>query len=224
MGGGFYFDYLWKVREINPPVNETTSFQRYGLRTNEVASGICYQALYDSRSNQINPQGVTYINLRYKTNYQALGSTHNWTAALIDLHKYVHLPGKSKNILAFWNYNWFSLSGNTPYLLLPSTGWDDFYNTGRGYLQGRFRGKNMSYLEAEYRFQILKNGLLGGVCFANAQTFAHKLSDSYKTVIPGGGIGLRLKLNKHSNTNLSIDYGWGNGGSRGFFVNLGEVF
>jgi len=29
--------------------------------------------------------------------------------------------------------------------------------------------------------------------------------------------GLRLKLNKHSNTNLAIDYAVGMNGSRGFF-------
>jgi hypothetical protein len=31
-------------------------------------------------------------------------------------------------------------------------------------------------------------------------------------------------MNKESSTNLSIDYGFGINGSRGFFVNLGEVF
>jgi hypothetical protein len=35
---------------------------------------------------------------------------------------------------------------------------------------------------------------------------------------------MRIKLVKHSSTNLCIDYGFGKDGSRGFFVNLGEVF
>jgi len=43
-------------------------------------------------------------------------------------------------------------------------------------------------------------------------------------ISPGYGAGLRIKLNKFSRTNVAIDYGFGAGGSRGFFVNLGEVF
>jgi hypothetical protein len=42
--------------------------------------------------------------------------------------------------------------------------------------------------------------------------------------LPGYGAGIRIKLSKHSNTNVAIDYGIGQGGSRGIFMNLGEVF
>ena len=38
------------------------------------------------------------------------------------------------------------------------------------------------------------------------------------------GLVCEYKVNKHSNLNLAIDYGIGIGGSRGVFVNLGEVF
>jgi hypothetical protein len=37
-------------------------------------------------------------------------------------------------------------------------------------------------------------------------------------------MGLRIKFNKHSKANLCIDYAWGQDGSKGFFVNMGEVF
>ena len=43
-------------------------------------------------------------------------------------------------------------------------------------------------------------------------------------IAPAGGLGLRVKLNKYSRTNIAIDYGWGRQGSHGFFVNLGEAF
>jgi hypothetical protein len=109
-------------------------------------------------------------------------------------------------------------------LLLPSTGWDDPFNTGRGYIQGRYRGRNMFYLEAEYRFDILRNGFLGGVVFANAQSFSNVTYSELTTIAPGWGGGLRIKLNKESGSNLCIDYGFGLNGSRGFFVNLNEVF
>ena len=78
--------------------------------------------------------------------------------------------------------------------------------------------------EGEYRFDILRNGLLGGVVFCNAESVPDYPYSSFDVIHVGKGIGLRIKLNKYSDTNLCIDYGWGDGGSRGFFFNVGEVF
>lgn len=221
-GLGYYFDYFWNVREVDPPSGEVTSFQRYGLTKTEKASGIAFRTLYDSRTNQINPSGGMFINVAFRPNFTWMGSDNNWQSLLVDARKYIHLH--SGNVLALWSFNWVTTGGKPPYLLLPSTGWDDSYNTGRGYIQGRYRGNNMFYLEAEYRFRITSNGLLGAVLFANAESFSKEISAAYNTVAPGFGTGLRLKLNKHSGANLCLDYGFGADGSKGFFVNLGEVF
>jgi len=224
-GIGYYYDYFWNVRQVNPPAGVVTSFQRYGLTNTVTASGIAFRLLYDSRINQINPTHGWYSNIVYRPNFTFMGSDNNWQSLLIELRKYVHFPGSSKNVLAFWSYNWLTVGGKPPYLLLPSTGWDDFYNTGRGYVQGRYRGKNMLYLESEYRFGITNNGLIGGVVFANAESFPKSISQELNpTIAPAMGAGLRLKLNKYSKTNLCIDYGIGIQGSHGVAVNLGEVF
>jgi len=82
----------------------------------------------------------------------------------------------------------------------------------------------MLYLEGEYRFGITKNGLLGGVLFTNAQSYSEFKTNRFEKVAPAVGTGLRVKVNKHSNTNVCIDYATGLYGSRGVFVNLGEVF
>jgi hypothetical protein len=82
----------------------------------------------------------------------------------------------------------------------------------------------MLYLETEYRFNLTPNGLLGGVVFANAQSFSKELSKQLSVIAPGAGVGLRIKLNKFSGANLCIDYGFGIEGSKGLSVNLGEVF
>ncbi len=227
-GAGYFYDYLWNEKEVDPPAKTVTSFQRYGIHSNETASGFNFQLLYDSRDNQVNPKKGFYLSANYRKNLRWMGSSTHWQSEVIELKKYFTFPQNSKNVLALWNYNWFTTgmgAEKTPYLLLPSTGWDDFFNTGRGYIQGRFRGRNMSYAEAEYRFRILNNGLLGGVVFANAQTFTRDVVITNHHVFElGYGAGLRILINKLSDTNLCIDYGWGQNGSQGFFVNLGEVF
>jgi len=223
-GLGYDLDYFWNVKEVDPPIGEATDFQRYGLHSTERASGISLHFLYDSRRNQINPNNGGYASINYRPNFTFLGSDANWQSLTFDLRKYIRWPGSGRNVLALWSYDWFTTGGTPPYLLLPSTGWDSYSNTARGYIQGRFRGRNMLYLESEYRFTVLPNGLLGGVVFANAQSFSEQGSGRFEYVAPGYGLGIRISLNKFSRTNLCVDYGWGAHGSGGFFVNLGEVF
>jgi hypothetical protein len=224
-GIGIYFDYLWNITEVNPPPGIKTSFQKYGASQKETASGIALKLLYDSRKNQINPANGAYANIVYHPSFTFMGSHNNWQSLQIDCRKYLKIFGSPNNVLALWSFNWLTLGNSKPpYLLLPSTGWDDFYNTGRGYIQSRFRAKNMIYAEAEYRFGILNNGLLGGVVFGNVQSFSRNITTQLSLLAPGFGAGLRVKLNKYSNTNLCIDYGFGMNGSKGLFLNLGEVF
>lgn len=224
-GLGYDLDYFWNIRELEPANQKPTGFQSYGWTKNAVAAGASAHLLYDSRRNPINSDKGDYLSLIYRPNLTFLGSDNNWASLFLDARKYIPLTSGNHNVLAFWSYDWFTLGGgHPPYLLLPSTGWDPYSNTGRGYMQGRYRSLNMLYLESEYRFGITCNGLLGGVIFANAQSFTEPNSNRYTYIQPGYGLGLRISLNKFSRTNLCIDYGWGTNGSRGFFVNLGEVF
>jgi hypothetical protein len=71
---------------------------------------------------------------------------------------------------------------------------------------------------------VSRNGLFGAVLFVNAETFSDIVTGKYAVISPGAGLGIRIMLNKFSRTNLALDYAWGTQGSRGFFVNLGEVF
>jgi len=116
------------------------------------------------------------------------------------------------------------LSGNPPYLDLPGTGTDTYNNTGRAYEQDRFIGKRLVDLEAEFRFGITRNGLIGAVIFCNAASVSEFSSNKFEVIYPGFGMGLRIRFNKFSNTNACLDYGIGTNGSHGLFGNLGEVF
>jgi hypothetical protein len=224
VGVGYYFDKFWNIKTTDSLSDILKLQLKKALGKEETSSGIALRFLYDSRLNQINPQQGVYFNIAYRSNLTSLGSDSNWQSVLIDSRTYLHFPEQSHNVLAFWLMDWLTTSGTSPYLLTPSTGWDDNYNTGRGYIQGRFRGNNMQYFESEYRFGISQNGLLGGVAFINLQHFSSDISAAYNKIFAGYGLGLRVKLNKHSGANLCIDYGFGQNGSRGFFVNLGEVF
>lgn len=223
-GIGYALDYHYNIVQNGSTTQAITGYQLYGQTSKSVSSGITYNLLYDNRKNSINPQSGTYANLIYRPNLTWLGSDSRWRSLTFDFRKYIPLSKNGKSLLAFWTLDVFTLSGHPPYLDLPSTGWDMGGNTGRGYVQGRFRGTDMLYTEAEYRVDLTKNGLLGGVLFVNGESFSNSPATRFQKIQPGYGPGLRIKFNKRSDTNIAIDYGIGQGGSRGFFVNLGEVF
>ena len=144
--------------------------------------------LYDSRDNPANALKGWYASVLYHPSFTALGSQRNWAQLQIDIRKYLKLRKDGRNVLAFWQFDWLSVGGKAPYLLLPSTGWDDQFNTGRGYIQGRYRGTDMTYLEVEDRFAISRDGLFGGVVFANVESFKRNLATSFNEDIPGWGM------------------------------------
>ena len=245
-GVGLYYDYFWGIKEVGVPAVTPTVNNPKGLGSafefftgqklpddEETAFGPAFKLLFDSRDNPINAKKGFYAAAMFHPSFQSWGSDANWSTLVLDARKYVSLSQNKNNVLAFWGYLWSSF-GNQPFLLLPSTGWDEFWNTGRGFSQGRYRGADMRYLEAEYRFQVSKNGLLGGVLFSNLQNFPDELFTSYSeyrgrktanVTSVGYGLGLRLKLNKYSKTNLAVDMGFGQDFPKPWIaVNLGEVF
>jgi hypothetical protein len=221
-GFGYNLDYHYDITDNS----NNTDFEQYDNNaTKTVSSGVVAHLKYDTRDNINNPETSIYASVTYRYNSTILGSDNNWQYIQAEIRKYFQLSPVGHYVLAFWSWNEFTFGGRPPYLDLPSTGWDTYNNTGRGYIQGRFRGANFVYLESEFRFDILRSGLLGGVVFANAETVSKRLSDGEGGIIsPGYGAGIRIKLNRYSKTNIAVDYGFGTGGSRGFFFNIGEVF
>ena len=166
-----------------------------------------------------------YANIIYRYNSHMMGSNNDWQSLYVDLRKYISLNqgSKGKNVLAFWGYYWTTLSKGTPYLDLPSIGWDLYNRSGRGIQQNRYRGQEMIYLESEYRRDITHDGLLGFVLFANANSVTEMQGRSFKYVNPACGAGLRIKFNKGSATNIAFDYGVSKY-HHAFTLALGEAF
>jgi outer membrane protein assembly factor BamA len=224
IGGGYSLDYFWQIRQVYQKPGSESDFEKYGSASESLSSGLSLNMIRDTRDDPINAYRGSYANILLIPRLKFLGSDLKWTSLLVQYRAYLRFPESSNNILAFWSYNWLTISGDPPYLMLPSTGWDKTFNTGRGYIQGRFRSNNMLDAEAEYRIQLTRNGLFGMVVFTNFESFSAINTWQFGSPAPAGGLGLRIKLNKYSRTNIAIDYGWGRQGSRGFFVNLGEAF
>jgi hypothetical protein len=223
-GIGYSLDYHWDITESKTSPNLITDLDKYGLINKSTSSGITFNFQYDNRLNSNNTSNGTYANLQIRDNIKALGSNTNWQSATLDFRHYIRASKKSGNVLALWSYDCFTFFGQPPYFDLPSTGWDTYNNTAREYVEGRFRGKDLLYAEAEYRFRVTKNGLFGGVIFSNASSITELSSNRFEKVNYGTGLGLRVKMNKKSNSNLCIDYGVGTGNAKGFSFNINEVF
>lgn len=225
-GLGYNLDYHFNIDPEDQAVNlGDYSGYKYGTGRNSFSSGISLNMVYDTRNNAINPLPGMYGNFVYRINPSFLGSNSTWSSVYLDVRKYIAMnPGKpnQQNTLAFWSYFWTVLNNKTPYLDLPSTGWDPYNRSARGIDQNRYRGRTLFYLESEYRRDITNNGLVGFVVFTNVNTVSgsNSLFTSWR---PAAGTGLRLKFNKGSNTNIGIDYGASKGYSSVMF-NLGEAF
>jgi len=243
LGGSFRFDrYFGIVDELldttaSPPV--ITSHYAYSVYygfspSAYTLSGVSADVLYDSRDSTINAYRGYYAHLALAGFPTWLGSSQGSTMVGADLRAYVGLSdGVPRNVLAFWILASGVTSGHQPYLVLPSVGWDAAGTTGRGYVQGRYRGTSEVYAEAEWRFRITDNGLLGGAVFANAETFSRP-AFTYSTVSepatklfqyvkPAVGFGGRVMLTKESRTNLRVDFAWGQD-SFCVYLGAGEAF
>lgn len=223
VGPGLNIDYRWNISDSSTVNKPLYGFTQYGQTKKSNSTGLTLDLLYDSRTSIVNPiTSSAYFNLSYRTNLTFLGSDYALQSITLDARKYI--PLFRKNMLAFWTYNVLTLSGKAPYLDIPYTASDRNSNTGRGFIQGRFRGEKLFFAESEYRFGITENGFLGAVVFANMHSVTEPLQNGFQQIKAGYGAGIRIKLNKHSNTNVAIDYAFGQGGSHGIFMNLGEVF
>lgn len=225
VGLGYHYDDYAEIVDERAVLGESTPFTEYtgSAVTRTRASGVSLNLLGDTRDNIVNPSGGYYLSGAFRDYLKSLGSDENWQEWWTEVRLYAKLPQSSRNVLAFWIYSWFTF-GSAPYLDLPAVGWDTYGRGGRGYLQGRSRGLNQIYLEAEYRLRLTRDGLLGAVGFVNLMATTDPESQVFGRVDRGGGVGLRIKFNKRSNTNLSIDHGWGEVGSRGWFMGMTEVF
>lgn len=200
-------------------------------------SGISFNGVMENRDVAVSPYTKNFAWVQYKINPAFLGSDQSSSTLLLDYRHYISLnENRKRNILALWGMGNFLVSGKLPYMNLPSIGWDMFGRSGRGYAQGRFRGEQMVYGEAEWRFPLQQHkNTFGGVLFVNGATFSSSKSENslinsyqgeklFTRINPGYGAGLRVMINKENRTTITIDYAFGQKGNSGFYLNINETF
>jgi hypothetical protein len=227
VGIGYHLDAHFDIDTFHDSTG-IASFTGYHYGTsateNSFSSGLTLNLLYDARRNAFNPLPGFYGNIVYRVNPGLLGTTDRWRSLYIDLRRYVSFDPVRQNMLAFWSFYWTTFDSHTPYLDLPSIGWDPYQQrSGRGFPQNRYRGKALAYFESEYRRDITWNGLLGFVLFSNLNAVSEPVTGQFAYWHLAGGGGLRLKFNKRSGTNISLDYGISKQYSL-LYLNLGETF
>jgi hypothetical protein len=223
LGLGYNLDYFYNIGE-EWDKSYTSEFESYGIGTGPttISSGITLNFLFDSRRNSINPLQGLFSHLFLRINSPVFGSDYKWNSIYFDTRKYISFSNIRHRALAFWGLYW-STWGDVPYLNLPGNALDFSGWTGRGYYRARYRGKQMIYGETEYRFDLTRSGLLGGVLFVNAESFTDPNSKRFKYILPAAGLGCRLKFNKYSDSNITGDIAFGKN-SFNWYISLNEAF
>lgn len=235
-GVGIHFDYHYDIEDeqlnLDSTVPQITPHYAYSTLHNfnpsqYRSSGFSMNFVYDTRDNLINAYKGYYVNVNFRWNSTLIGSDQDATQLYAEFRTYVNLEKKlPRHLIAFWMYGGYQLSGNVPYFDLWATGFDQMNSSGRGYLQGRWRGENLMYGEVEYRFPISRcTQILGGVLFLNASTASSKDADVplFGYIRPAGGAGLRIMVAKENRTNLAIDFTVGEKSS-GIYFSAMEAF
>jgi len=231
-GAGLAFNFYGNIddEKENPGVSKTFN-HFYSIKNGfspgrYFANGVLVNLQYNTRDQPYRPYKGIYANVIFRVNTKVLGSEQEATQLKTELRKYWSLSHKNpEHVLAYWMWGSYLINGTIPYLELPGTGSDVDQRSGRGYTISRFKGPSYFYNELEYRFPITKDKLLSGVTFINAQTASNQRKTKlFQYWEPGGGAGLRILFNKHTRSNLCIDYGFGSSGSSGLFLGLNETF
>ena len=71
---------------------------------------------------------------------------------------------------------------------------------------------------------LSRDGFWGAAAFLNLLSTSEPETERFGHVDPGYGVGLRIKLNKRSTTNITLDYAWGRRVRMASSMGTGEAF
>ncbi|MGB0838378.1 MAG: BamA/TamA family outer membrane protein, partial [Flavobacteriaceae bacterium] len=196
---------------------------------NSTQSSIGLMATYDTRDYIYYPRKGNYSNLYLLTSQSFIGATDNFYSINYNAMKYISIKARDVIALRFNGSNYF---GDVPYgaLALYGVSSVDLSQVDlRGYMRGKYRGKNQIDLQAEYRYNfdqkhfrwgLVANAGIGRIWEADYQT---TLYDSNKW-LPSVGAGIRYNAIKKKHLNIRLDYGYGIKENHAVYLGLFEAF
>ena len=236
LGGGYMYDEYKNIKDVAFDTNQQSSYHDYSVKhgfnfEKNTLSGVSLDLIYDTRDNIATPEKGMYAFASYKYFPEFLGSDQDSSSLWLEFRDYFSLSKEDpRKLLTLWSYANTVTSGNTPYMDLPSVGWDQFGRSGRAYTQGRFRGEDLFYTELELRMplEISKKhpDRYGYTVFANMTSASD--SDRNQNVLNdfafGGGVGFRYLMNEKTKANLALDLAVAENGTSSFYLNINEAF
>ena len=234
VGGGFLFDSHTSLQpaEDSDPNWLSSPFITYSQQNDlptdsQQSAGFSVNVLVNRRDNDINARRGWRVDARYRVSFAGfLNGDSSWQGLDVDARAYIPLEATGRHRIALWSYSSVVTTGVAPYFDVPATVMDTYGRSARAYQEGRYRGEQLVYGEAEYRGPLMRNGLLGFVAFATMTTVSNDQTGEalFDSVAPSAGGGLRLLLNKRSRTNLCLDFAWGKDGANGVYLGIQEAF
>ena len=227
-----YFDIVDEKLRLNPGDSLITAHYAYskfyGFDLDRYySSAINASFIIDTRDNMIMPYKGMLLSVGWRGALKVVGNKTNANMFQAEWRSFHSLSIRNRaHLIGFWALVNLTPEGDFPYMILPATAYDQRSRSSRGYTQGRFRGNEYVYTEAEYRFPISKcGGLFSGVLFVNGTTANNTLQNLklFESIKPGYGLGLRIMLDKYSRSNLALDVAFGEKSS-GFYLAVSETF
>ena len=225
--GDFYLGVLYLGTQTNYRFNEGTDeqneftkrfFEENDIKDNFISS-LGLNVSFDNRDYVYYPTSGASFSIRPKVFRSWLGSDNDYLDT--DFNATYFRSWTFRNVLGI------SLAGGIASGDVPFDGYQTYgtRNNLRGYPGGKYRGKNMVALQAEYR-RIIHNRW-GAVAFAGTGSVwgNDQQEESFeRNWLPSAGIGARYMVSKEKRINIRLDYALGVDGNQGLYFGIMEAF
>ncbi len=205
---GLNFRYL----EYSHIKNNADEF-RYPELTSNNTYGIGYGLLLDRRNSILSPSAGSFIFLNGSYNFSAI----NYCKLAFDIRQYQ--SWRKDYTIALRLFSELSI-GIPPFFEMGMLGGDKYV---RGYYYGRYRDKNLTTLQGEFRLPVAWR--FGLATFAGlSSVYPDFNSFNLSQFKYNYGMGIRFMIDRKERTNLRLDYALGQRGNNGFYISFGESF
>jgi len=216
---GFYGGIRYWMDDLEIKETEDGGLLDMGSATGSnggLLSGLGFVFNYDSRDNIFFPSKGIYSELVLFANSKSLGSDFSYTKYSLDASAY--FSNKWKHTLAVNFYGEFTF-GEVPFNQMALIGGT---KKMRGYIEGRYRDKQLLILQSEYRIPLFWR--FGAVFFGGVGRVANQVEElTFDDLHFNYGAGIRFTLDAKEKLNLRLDVGVG-GKKTGFYLTFGEAF